>query len=91
MTLLDYFGVFGWIYGKGTKSENLGNFGVLRHDVGIPRSNVSPRQGVSWPRHDATEREAWTSLWFSTPRRRPTPQRSTVHKHVFLSCFVMSA
>ena len=26
----------------------------------------------------------------STPRRRPTPQRSTVHIHVFLSCFVIS-
>ena len=58
MMLLDYFGVFGWIYGKGTKLANLGNFKVLRHDVGIPRSSVSPCQGVAWTRHDTIEREA---------------------------------
>ena len=32
---------------KWKKSENLGNFGVLRHGVGIPRSGMA-------------EREAWT-------------------------------
>ena len=47
---------------KGTKSANLGNFGVLRRSVGIPHSSVSPRQGVACPRCDVVEREAWTSL-----------------------------
>ena len=50
---------------KGTKSTNLGNFGVLRYNVGIPRSSVSPRQGVACPHYDATEREAWTSLGYA--------------------------
>ena len=43
---------------KGMKSVNLGNFGVLLHDVGIPRNNVSPRQGVASPCRDAAEKEA---------------------------------
>ena len=80
MMLLDFFWVFGWILEKGTKSANLGNFGVLHHDIGIPHSGVA-------------EREAWT---FAKPWRRSTPQRisattwrSTIHKHMFLSCFVI--
>ena len=54
---------------KGTKSANLGNFRVLHRDVGIPRSNVSPCQGMACPRqgvactHRGTaNKEAWTSL-----------------------------
>ena len=50
---------------KWTKSVNLGNFRVLRCDVGIPCSSVSPRQGVACPRHGAAEREAWTSLGYA--------------------------
>ena len=42
MMFLDYFGVFGWIYGKRNEISKIwANFGVLSHDVGIP-----PRQGV---------------------------------------------
>ena len=55
MMLLDYFGVFGWIMEKWTKSANLGNFGVLRRGVGIPRSSACPRCGEA-------KKEAWTSL-----------------------------
>ena len=47
MLLLDYFGVLVGFLEKGTKSANLGNFGVLRRSVGIPRNNVSPRQGMA--------------------------------------------
>ena len=43
---------------KGTKSANLGNFGVLCHSIGIPRSSISPCQGVACPRSSAVEREA---------------------------------
>ena len=43
---------------KGTKSANLGNFGVLRRGVGIPRSSVSPRKGVACPHSSAAEKEA---------------------------------
>ena len=65
----DVFGLF-WIFlvrflEKGTKSANLSNFGVLRHGVGIPRSNIGPRQGVACPRHSAAEWEAWTSLGYA--------------------------
>ena len=44
---------------KGTKSENMGNFGVLRHGVEIPHSSLSPRQGVACPRCGVAEREAF--------------------------------
>ena len=54
----DAFGItLGFLVGfleKGTKSANLGCFGVLRRGVGIPRSNVGPRQGVACPHHDVT-------------------------------------
>ena len=50
---------------KGMKSIDLGNFEVLCHGVGIPRSNVSPRQGVACPRHGTAKREAWTSLRYT--------------------------
>ena len=43
---------------KWMKSAYLGNFGVLRRGVGIPRSSVSPRQCVA-------EREAWKSLGYA--------------------------
>ena len=52
----DSFGLFwGFFVGfleKGTKLANLGNFGVLRHGVGIPLSSVA-------------EREDWTSLGYA--------------------------
>ena len=51
---------------KGTKSANLGNFGVLRHDIGIPRSSLSSRQGVACPRQGMDEREAGQAS--GTPR-----------------------
>ena len=50
---------------KGTKSANLGNFEVLRRGVGIPCSNVSPRQGEACPRRGTTMREAWISLGYA--------------------------
>ena len=53
---------------KGTKSTNLGNFGVLRRGVGIPRSSVSPCQGVACPRSSVAEREAWTSLGYAAAK-----------------------
>ena len=43
---------------KGMKSANLGNFRVLCRDVGIPRSSVSPRQGVACPCRGTAMREA---------------------------------
>ena len=65
----DAFGLFwGFFVGfleKRTKLANLGNFGVLRRDVGILRSIVSPRQGVACPHHGATKREACTSLGYA--------------------------
>ena len=94
MMLLDYFGVLGWIFGKKGRNQQIwANFGVLRRDVGILRNSVGPHQGVakrrlrpsSTPRHSK-----------ATPQRRPTPQRtgatpwrSTVHRHVLLSCFAI--
>ena len=52
MMLLDYFGFLVGFLEKGTKSANLGIFGVLRCGVGILRSGVA-------------EREAWTSLGYA--------------------------
>ena len=52
MILLDYFGFLVEFMEKGTKSINLGNFGVLRCSVRISRSSVA-------------EREAWTSLGYA--------------------------
>ena len=59
-------------WNKRTKSTNLGNFRVLHYGVGIPRSSVSPRQGVACSRRGATcphrgvaEREAWISLRYA--------------------------
>ena len=49
----------------GKKSANLGNFGVLRRDVGIPRSIVGPRQGMACPHSGVAKREAWTSLGYA--------------------------
>ena len=70
------------------KSANLGNFGVLRCGIGIPRSSVGPHCGV-------VEKEVWTAS--STPRhskatsrRRSTPQCSTVHSmEIFVFFFVL--
>ena len=58
MMLLDYFGFLVGFMEKEMKSANLGNFGVLHCGVGIPRSSISPCQGVA-------EREAWTSLGYT--------------------------
>ena len=47
MMLLDYFGVFGWIYEKMDEISKIWeNFGVLHHGIGIPRSSVGPRPDV---------------------------------------------
>ena len=61
MMLLDYFGLLVGFMEKGTKSSNLGNFGVLRHGIGIPCSSVSPRQGT-------VDREPWTSLGYTAAK-----------------------
>ena len=61
---------------KWMKSANLGNFGVLRRDIGIPCSSVGPYQGVACPHHGVAEREG-----------EGLPQRSTFHRHVF--CHVL--
>ena len=69
------------------KLANMGNFGVQRRGVGIPRSSVGPHQGV-------VEREVWTASGMprrskATPRRRSTPRCSTVHSmEIFVFCFV---
>ena len=47
------------------KSTNLGNFRVLRHDIGIPHSSVTPRQGVACALRGTAEREAWISLGYA--------------------------
>ena len=65
MMLLDYLGFVVGFLEKRAKSANLGNFGVLRRGVGIPRSSVGPRQGVAGPCRGVTEREAWTSLRYA--------------------------
>ena len=65
MMLLDYFGVLVGFLEKLMKSANLGNFRVLRRGVGIPRSSISPRQGMACPRRGVAKREAWTSLRYA--------------------------
>ena len=63
MMLLDYFGIFGWIFGKMDEISKIWAIsGVLRCDVGIPCNNTSPRQGVACPRHGVTESEVSDSL-----------------------------
>ena len=48
MMLLDYFGVFGWIFGKMDEIIKIWAIsGVLRRGVGIPHNSVGPRQGVA--------------------------------------------
>ena len=96
------FWVFGWISKKRDEISQSGQFlGVLRRDIGIPRGNVSPRQGVACPCSGTAEREAGQAS--GTPRcsktksrRRPMPQRSNatlgcsiVHRPVFLSYFAI--
>ena len=67
MMFLDYFGVFGWIYGKRDEINKIReNFGVLRHGLGIPHSNIGPRRGMA-------EREVWTAS--GTPRHSYCSQR----------------
>ena len=89
MMLLDYFGVFSWISRKKDKINKIwANFGVLRHDVGIPRNNVGPHQGLAYPRHDVAE---WRFRPASgMPRRsKATPRRNTIHRmEIFVLCIV---
>ena len=74
MMLLDYFGVFGWIYGKMDEISKIWAIsGVLRRGVGIPRSSIGPRQGVACPRGDVAEREVWTAS--GTPQHSSATQR----------------
>ena len=58
MILLDYIGFLVGFREKGTKSANLGNFGVPLCGVGIPRNSVSPRHDVACPRYGVAERKA---------------------------------
>ena len=58
MMFLDYLEFLVGFLEKGTKSANLGNFGVLYRGVGIPCSSVGPR-------HSAAEWEAWISLGYA--------------------------
>ena len=99
MMLLDYFGVFGWIFGKMDEISKIwANFRVLRRNVGIPRSSVGPRQGVAERRLGQASGTPRRSK--ATPQQRATPQRSgatpwhsTVHSmEIFglLFCFVFS-
>ena len=78
MMLLDYFGVFGWIYGKRDEISKIwSNFEVLYRGVGIPRSSIGPRRGVA-------EREVWTASG--------TPQPSYCSQHgnlCVLFCFIL--
>ena len=81
---------------KGTKSVNLEIFGVLRHDVGIPCNNISPRQGVACPCCGTVERRLGQALGLLrlseglchsiAVLRRGV---ATVHRYVFLSRFVI--
>ena len=62
MMLLDYFGVFGWIYGKMDKISKIWAIsGVLRCSVGIPRSSVGPCQGVARPRRGVVEKRSYAA------------------------------
>ena len=76
----DAFGVFCWISGKRDEISKIwANFGVLRRDVGIPCSNVGPRQGIACPRSGVAERRLFATL-----------RRSTVHSiEIFVFCFVL--
>ena len=84
MMLLDYFGVFNWIYGKRDEISKIkANFKVLLRGIGIPRSSVDPRQGMAFPRRGVAEREVWTAL--GTLRRSYCSQ----HRNCcVLFCFV---
>ena len=103
MMLLDYFGVFRWVFGKMDEINKIwANFEILCRGVGIPRSNVSPRQGVTCPHRGMAERRLGQASGTprhskATPRRRPTSQyssamlwRSTVHRmEIFVFCHVL--
>ena len=48
MMLLDYFGVFGCIYGKIDEISKIWAIsGVLRRSVGIPCNSVGPHRGMA--------------------------------------------
>ena len=93
MMLLDYFRVLVGFLEKWTKSPNLGNFGVQRHGVRIPCSDVAQRR--------LRQASGTSRCSKATLQRRPTPQRSsampqcsnatpwhnTIHRHVFLVMF----
>ena len=67
MMLLVYFGVFGWISEKMKEISKIWEIlGVLRRDVGIPRSSIGSRQGVACPRCSVAERGTWSSLGYAT-------------------------
>ena len=70
MMLLDYFGFLVGFLEKGTKSANLGNFGVLRRDVGIPRGSVGPCHVVAWSRERHGQASGTLNCSTATLRRR---------------------
>ena len=69
------------MYGKRDEISKIwANFRVLRCGIGIPRSNVGPRQGVACPHLNVAKKEVWTASGTprrskSMPRQRPMPQR----------------
>ena len=57
MMLLDYFGVFGCIYGKMDEINKIWAISRVRcRDIGIPHNSVGPRQGMECPRCGVVER-----------------------------------
>ena len=98
MMLLDYFGVFSWIYGKMDEINKIWVISrVLRRGIGIPRNCVGPCQDVACPCQGMAERGLGQAS--GTPQhnsatllRRSTPRRSYCSQHVdfcvfFLFCY----
>ena len=75
---MDYFGVFCWILDKISKSRQFRGPTPRRRDPTQRRPRGRLRQVLGRPRRSN-----------ATPWRRPTPQRNTVHRHVFLSYFAI--
>ena len=84
---------FGWI------SEKVDEFNKSRQFRGpmprrkdpTPRRRVPTQQCKSTPQRDLEGGldKPRVCRGVAMPRQRTTPQRSTVHRHVFLSCFAI--
>ena len=107
MILLDYFWVFGWIYGERDEISKFGKFRgpTLRGRGPTLRHRDPTQQRKSTPRHGMSTSRSSREGGLDKPRVRrgvaklrrvegvrctTTPWRSTVHRHVFLSCFSIS-